>query len=243
MINSFPPLCSSCDSKGCFIRQFVSNEWKENIAAHKSVRFYAQGQKIFREGDPVLGIYFIYRGKVKVYNTGPEGRSQVVRLAGSGSVLGHRGFGENMLYPISATALEDSMICFIRQQDFLAALEHNPTFTINLMMFYAAELRGAEYKLRALSQMTVRQKLADALLSVRDTYGTRRFKDKKALAVQLTRQEYADIVGSSIEEVIRTFSYFRKEGFIEMDGRSIVIIDEEALTDLIAGYRKVLMST
>lgn len=235
------PICTSCDSKKCFINRFVADQWKEKIAASKTVHLYKSGKRIFTEGEPVNGIYFIYNGKVKVFNTGPDGRSQIVRLAGSGEILGHRGLGFSMNYPISASALEDATICFIKTEDFLMALEHNPAFAINLLMFYASELRRAEYKLRSLSQMTVKQKLADALLTVCDIYGVQKKNGKKVLAVKLSRQEYADIVGASIEEVIRTFSQLKKEGIVLAEGKYIVINKEKELENLLTGFRNILL--
>lgn len=235
------PTCTNCDSTNCFVNRFVAEEWKQKLAANKTVKHYKSGTVIFREGDPVYGIYFIYSGKVKVYNTGPDGRSQIVRLAGNGNILGHRGLGNQLLYPISASALEDSSICFITTQDFITALEHNPSFAINLLMFYAAELRRAEYKLRSLSQMTVKQKLADAILTVRDIYGIKKSHGRKVLAVKLSRQEYADIVGASIEEVIRTFSQLKKEGILILERKYICIAKEKELAKLLEGFRNILL--
>ncbi|MEO6168601.1 MAG: Crp/Fnr family transcriptional regulator [Chitinophagales bacterium] len=235
------PICTHCDSKKCFINRFVAGEWKEKLASGKTVQRYKSGKRIFTEGDPVNGIYFIYSGKVKVFNTGPDGRYQIVRLAGSGEILGHRGLGLSMNYPISAIALEDAIICFIKTEDFLMALEHNAAFSINLLMFYASELRRAEYKLRSLSQMTVKQKLADALLTIRDIYGVRKGNGKKELAVKLSRQEYADIVGASIEEVIRTFSQLKKEGLILLEGKYVIINKEKELEKLLTGFRNIML--
>lgn len=233
------PICTSCNSTGCFINRFVHADSKKQVINNKQVQLYKAGQKIFREGDPVLGIYFIYTGKVKVFNTGPDGRSQIVRFAGDGNILGHRGIGENMKYPISAAAIEEAAICFIPTQDFITTLENNSSLAINLLMFYASELRRAEYKLRSLSQMTVRQKLADAVLTIRDIYGVQKHKSKNVLAVQLSRQEYADIVGASLEEVIRTFSQFKKENILELDGKFIGIRKENDLLNLLSGFRDI----
>lgn len=235
------PTCTTCDSAGCFINKFVQPDSKTQVANHKTVHHYKKYQVIFHEGDPVSGIYFIYSGKVKVYNTGPDGRSQIVRFAGDGNILGHRGMGEKMRYPISAAAIEEAIICFIPSEDFINAMEHNPPLAINLVMFYASELRRAENKLRSLSQMTVKQKLADALLTVREIYGTRKHKGKKVLAVQLSRQEYADIVGASLEEVIRTLSQFKKEKVVELDGKFIGILKEKELGSLLVGFRDMLL--
>lgn len=235
------PTCSSCNSTACFVNRYVGKECKEQLALNKTVQHYKAGAIVFKEGDPVTGIYFIFSGKVKVYNTGPDGRSQIVRLANSGNILGHRGLGLGLSlhYPISAATLEDCIICFIRTNDFLSALEKSPAFAINLLMFYAEELRRAEYKLRSLSQMTVRQKLADAILTVREIYGTQLHNRKKVLAVKLSRQDYADIIGASIEEVIRTFSQFKKEGILLSEGKYIAIQKEKELHKIMKGFRDI----
>lgn len=233
------PTCINCSSTACFVNRFVGKENKEQLALHKTVQHFKPGAVVFKEGDPVTGIYFIFSGKVKVFNTGPDNRSQIVRLADSGNILGHRGLGLPQLYPISAATLEDSTICFIKMNDFLAALEKSPAFAINLLMFYAAELRRTEYKLRSLSQMTVRQKLADAVLTVREIYGTQIRNRKKVLAAKLSRQDYADIIGASIEEVIRTFSQFKKEGILHSEGKYIAIQKEKELTKLLKGFRDI----
>ncbi|MGB3074216.1 MAG: Crp/Fnr family transcriptional regulator [Chitinophagales bacterium] len=235
------PICTTCDSKDCFVNRFVISEWKEKLAVNKTIQLYKSGTVIFTEGEPVSGIYFIYSGKVKVYNTGPGQRSQIVRLAKSGDILGHRGLGYPMIYPISASAMEDCTICFVKTVDFLGALEQNPALAINLLMFYAAELRRAEYKLRSLSQMTVKQKLADALLTVQEIYGTKTRSGIKVLAVKLSRQDYADIIGASLEEVIRTFSQFKKENVLVLAGKYISIKKEKELEKLLKGFRNILL--
>jgi len=220
---------------------YCTDEWKKILTQKKNSSRYAKGQTIFLEGDPVPGIYFIYRGKVKIFNTGPKRRTQIVRLAGKGDIFGHRGFGHQMVYPISAAALEDTVACFIPHHEFLDALNHNPPLVLQLMLFYADELKHAEYKLRSLSQMTVKQKLAEAILMLRHIYGIKRTDDMKVLNINLSRQEYADIVGSSLEEIIRTFSQLQKEGAIKLTRSTVAIQDESLLKEHLKDFRNMML--
>jgi CRP-like cAMP-binding protein len=232
----FTPSCSICDSKTCYIRAFTGNDWRKKINTERLTISLRKGDVLFREGDPVMGIFFIYRGKVKVYNTGSQKRTQIVRFAGSGSIVGHRGFGTLNKYPIGAAALEDSIVCFIPRQLFFDTLVDNPPLTMELLNFYADELRRAEKKLLSLSQMTVKQKLSECILTLSEIFGTTTIDGIEFLNVKLSRQDYADVIGSSIEEVIRTISQMKKEGLIMSDGKGIGLADLKRLKELIAEF-------
>lgn len=195
-----------------------------------------KGETIFREGDPVNGIYFIYKGKVKVYNSGIRNKPQIVRFADSGNILGHRGFGKLRVYPIGATALENSTICFVPADVFLNTMNNNGLLAVELVNFYADELRRAENKLRSLSQMSVKQKIAEAILTLSEIYGVVKENETEFLKIQLSRQEYADITGASLEEVIRTISQLKKEQLIAIEGKKIGIVNRIKLEEMLSEF-------
>lgn len=230
------PACPTCDSTNCFIRAFTGADWRKKVNSERLTISLRKGDTLFKEGGPVLGIFFIYKGKVKVYNTGAQKRTQIVRFANTGSIVGHRGFGTLNHYPIGASALEDSIVCFIPRQLFFDTLVDNPPLTMELLNFYADELRRTEHKLLSLSQMTVKQKLAECMLTLGEIYGTQTIDGATFLNVKLSRQEYADVIGSSIEEVIRTISQMKKEGLIVADGKGIGMSDPEKLKALLVDF-------
>jgi CRP-like cAMP-binding protein len=230
------PSCTSCDSINCYINKFALKAWKQKAASDKSTSHYKKGEIIFREGDPVTGIYFIYDGKVKVYNSGNNNKTQIVRFGTSGKILGHRGFGKITNYPIGATAIEAATICYIPKATFIKILENNPKLALELLNFYADELRRAENKLRSLSQMTVKQKVAEAILTLGEVYGLEKNNTTQYLSVQLSRQEYADITGASIEEVIRTLSQLKNEKLITLEGKRIGILNQTKLQEMLAEF-------
>ena len=230
------PHCKTCDSANCFINRFTSPEWKAAIDKKRVSLKLKKNDVLFREGDPVNGIYFIYQGRFKVYNSGHKNRAQIVRLAKSGNILGHRGFGSLRIYPIGATALTPATVCFIPEKAFKEALRNNSELVFELLNFYADELRRAEYKLRTISQMTARQKLAEALITIQDIFPTEVINGTEYQALQLPRQDYADITGVSLEEVIRTLSAFNKEGLIALEGKCIKIIDMNALKEMTGSF-------
>jgi CRP-like cAMP-binding protein len=235
------PQCTSCKTTDCYVNRFASPSWKTIIGELKTEKKYKRLQVIFREGEPVSGIYFIYKGKVKIYNSGPKGRIMIVRLAKTGDIFGHRGLGQQMIYPISAAAIEESVICFIPFKVFSDSLYHNPDLMYHLMFFYADELKRAEYKLRSLSMMNVKQKSAEVLLTLRSMFGTTDRNGEEQLNITLSRQELADIAGISLEEIIRTLSLFKREGAISMSGKEITIVNDKLLKALLTGFDNLLL--
>ncbi len=230
------PNCNNCISENCFINRYVNKEWKKKVNQYRLTQVIKKGETIFREGDPVNGIYFIFKGKVKVYNSGLRNKTQIVRFADSGNILGHRGFGKLRVYPIGATALENSTICFVPADVFLNTMNNNGLLAVELVNFYADELRRAENKLRSLSQMTVKQKIAEAILTLSEIYGVVKENETEFLKVQLSRQEYADITGASLEEVIRTISQLKKEQLIAIEGKKIGITNRNKLQEMLSEF-------
>ncbi|MCC6383923.1 MAG: Crp/Fnr family transcriptional regulator [Bacteroidia bacterium] len=180
-----------------------------------------KGQQIFFEGAPVTGIFFILEGKVKVFKSGINGRQQIVRLARSGDILGHRGFGGNNIYPVGASTLEDSKICFIESSVFFNTLKNEPELAIQLLLFYAEELKTTETKLRNQAQMTIREKITDALLYIYERYHV---DGDNTLDVHLSRQDIADLAGTNREQISRLITEFEYEGIIKTKGKRIEII-------------------
>ena len=221
--------CSSCLNTNCFVLQFCTPEWIELIDKEKYQTFYKQGQNIIHEGSPVLGIYFIQKGKTKVLSTGLTGSQQIVRFANDGHILGHRGVG-NDVYPISVVAMEDSVVCFIENNVLHDVFMSNPKFTYGLMMFYSRELRKMEDRMKNLAQMNIREKIAESLLLVHEVFGVNAANE---LNVHFTREDIANVAGTTAEQVVRQITDFEEDGFITKSGRKIVLLD-------LVGLRKII---
>lgn len=234
--SSTEPQCINCSSKNCFINKYGDRATRRMLSKKKSFAIYKKGDVIIRQGAPVSGIYFIFEGKTKVFISGPREQVQIVRLAGSGNILGHRGIGEKLVYPIGAAALDDSKICFIPIPVFMDALQRNPKLTLHLVMLYADEMKKSEYKLLYSNQMTVRERIAHTLLYLSDVFGHQKIKGMNYLRVPISRKEISQIIGASIEEVIRTLSLLNKEGIIKIDSRRIAIQKMSELNRIIEDF-------
>ncbi|RZK70278.1 MAG: cyclic nucleotide-binding domain-containing protein, partial [Pedobacter sp.] len=102
-----------CDLQSCFMCQLSLKEWHPAISGHKKNFIAKKGEVIICEGNPVNGVYFVYDGVFKVHKKWGD-KELIVRFANKGSIIGHRGISTlSTTYPISVTALEASVFCFM----------------------------------------------------------------------------------------------------------------------------------
>lgn len=216
----------SCDHKSCFMCQTVLKEWLPAIDGHRKNFIAKKGEVIIKEGDPVTGVYFVTSGNVKVHKKWGD-KELILRFARGGAILGHRGIqSEQAVYPISATALENTTLCYVDIDFFMATIKVNHAFAFELLLFYADELNTSERKMRNLALMSVKSRLAVALFSLRAQFGV---NQEDCIAVDLSRQDLAAYTGATYETVFRTMNELVQEGLIVLKGKGISIINEDKL--------------
>jgi len=209
--------------------QLSLNEWHPAIAAHKKNFIAKKGEVIFKEGEPVSGVYFVTSGNVKVHKQWGD-KELILRFANQGAIVGHRGITTRAsTYPISATALETTALCYIDIEFFKSTIKVNHEFAYGLLLFYADELHASEKKMRNLALMSVKGRLAVAILGLRDQFG---LNDEGFLNLELSRQDLAAFTGATYETVFRTMNELVAEGLIRLKGKMISIKDEPGLTEL-----------
>jgi CRP/FNR family transcriptional regulator len=221
---------NSCDLTSCFLCTHCLPDWKELIAIKKKTVHLKKGALVFKEGNPAEGIYFITAGSVKVHKQWGEQRELIVRFSKAGDVLGHRGFGATQVFPVSATTLEDSTICYISHSFLETTLQTNPAFTYRLLQEYAIELQTAEKRMRDLALMEVKSRIAQALLEIANLFGT---DAEQYISVPISRQDIASYAGTTYETVFKLFTNLVADNIITSTGKRIKINNTIALQKLI----------
>jgi CRP/FNR family transcriptional regulator, polysaccharide utilization system transcription regulator len=219
--------CANCDKRGDSIFCCMHGAALDEVSDSKTCSVYRKGQVLFNEGGHPFGVYCVNKGKIKVSIIGDEGKEQIVRLAKDGDVLGYRSMLASERYNATATALEDSQVCFIPKDVFLAALKNESNLSFEVMKLLSSQLKEAEIKLTHLAQKPVRERLAETLLFLKETYGFE--PNSEVLSVQLSREEIANLVGTATETAIRLLSELNKERVIELVGKKIRITNLKAL--------------
>lgn len=218
-----------CNTESCFMCKLSLKEWLPAIKNHKRNFEYKKGEVIFREGDAVNGFYFIYDGVVKVHKKWGADKELIIRFAKSGGIFGHRGLGGEAVYPVSATALETTTVCFVEIDFFLSSLKVNHDLLFNLMMFYASELQESEKNMRNLAHMSVKGRVANALISLKDKFGTSK---EGFIDIILSRQDLASFAGTTYETVFRILTEMIEEKIITVSGKNIAVTNMEKLAQL-----------
>ena len=217
-----------CDLSSCFLCKLCSSDWNPAIDAHKKTFHFKKGALIFREGDPVTGIYFVFEGTVKVHKDWGPDKELLIRFARKGDIVGHRGLGTDIIYPVSGTALEPTDVCYVDLAFFTSTLKVNPDFLFQLMMFFAAELKESEKRMRNLAHMSVKGRVANALIFFKQKFGT---TSQGFINITIRRQDLASYTGTTYETLFRIMNELADEQAIVTDGKQIRITDENILAD------------
>jgi len=223
-----PLECKSCSSRYLGLFCALEAQALEELNVRKTVNIYRKGQVVFYEGNEGIGLYCIFSGKVKLYKTGADGRQQILRIAGPGDLLGYRALFAGEPYHASAEALEEASICCIDRDAFFPVLNKNPELSLALIKKLAKELRRAEGLATSIAQKTIRERMAELLLILKEAYG-KPVKNGYEIDLKLTREEMAEMIGVTQESAIRLISDFKKEKLIEVKDREFVLLDIPSL--------------
>lgn len=216
---SVPP-CTVCQGrKNNQLFCHLSHDELEQFSEEKGDNFYKKGQVIFYEGNRGHGMYCIYKGKVKVHKMGSEAKDQIIRFAKEGDVLGYRSLLGDEPYTATATAIEDTTVCYLPKSKFMEVLEKNNELSYRTIQLLTRDLKESENKIINITQKPVVERIAEAILILKEKFGLR--ADNKTLAVILTRKEIGDLAGVTTETTIRTLSDLNKKSIINLNGKRI----------------------
>ncbi|HKK42334.1 MAG TPA: Crp/Fnr family transcriptional regulator [Bacteroidales bacterium] len=224
------PECSTCRVFNRSYFSILEPEDLENLKFEKSSSFYKTGQQVFHEDSRAVGVYCLHSGKVKLFKAGSDGKEQIVRFVTPGELFGYSSVTGSRHYMLTAEAIEDSVICFINGVTFAELTEKYPELLKALLSTLGNMLNETEERMISIAQKPVRERLAEALLTLCHKFHPEGCKDNNVL--NLSREDLANIVGSATETIIRLLSEFREEKIINIEGRRIILKDVRKLKRL-----------
>ncbi len=223
-----------CDLKSCTLCLSCNKEWLPAIDANRKMFHLKKGELLFKEGDEVRGMFFIHSGLIKVHKRWDEEKEMILRFANKGAIVGHRGLGSDTVYPVSGTALASTEVCFIDMDFFTATLKVNPDYMYKLLMFFAAELKESEKRMRNLAHMSTKGRIAYALITLQEKFG----KDENGyLNIVLSRQDLASYTGTTYETLFKMMNEFSTENILRFSEKKIEIMNAKKLALVIEGQQ------
>jgi len=216
---------SKCDQ--CIIKQFnslksLTHDELLRISNCKVSRIIKRGESIFEEGETVNGVFCVKDGICKLSKLSANGKDQIVKLVAKGDLLGRRSLIGDESSNLSAVALTDMEVCFIPKSEIIEDLQKNINFSMDLLKQMAQDLKESDNVIVDMAQKSVKQRLAETLLYIYDNFGT---TDKGYLNLSLSREDYANLVGTATESAIRILSQFKKDKLISTSGKQIKVED------------------
>lgn len=212
-----------------FINEAKGVEALEKLSEQRDVRIYKKKDDIYNEGSYPKGVYFVSKGKVKIYQSNEMGKELITELYKEGDFFGYVSLLQGEKHAGSATALEESEIYMIPKEDFFALIYKNAEVSRKFIGLLTSNLHQNEKQLVKLAYNSVRKRVAEALVKLSDKYkkdGTQIF------SMNVSREDLANLVGTATETVIRTLSDFKEDRLIEISGGAITILNYEKLTKM-----------
>ncbi|MDO7135362.1 Crp/Fnr family transcriptional regulator [Algibacter lectus] len=211
----------------CIIKQFnamksLTKDELIRISGCKTSRIIKKGEVIFEEGENINGVYCIKDGICKLSKLSENGKDQIVKMVVKGQLLGQRSLITEEVSNLQAVALNDMEVCFIPRGEIMADLQNNLKFSFDVLKVMARDLRESDDIIVNMAQKTVRKRLADVLIYLHSNFGE---NTDGTLSILLSREDYANIVGTATESAIRIISQLKKENLISTKGKYIKIED------------------
>lgn len=198
------------------------------LMAHARKEKYKKAEIVFREGAQPTGIFYIESGKVKKYKVDNTGREHIFYVANAGELIGYHAVLAEEFYPDAAATLEDSVIGFIPNDDFLSVLNKSVSLSRKLLKTLSHEFGVLINKLSISAQKPVRERVAIALIVLREKFKNETTTDE-FVTISIPRDAIANMAGTTRENIARMLTDFKKEKIIHTIGRKILIIDIEQL--------------
>jgi len=196
------------------------------LSASTIERSYESGEFVFWEGDAPEWFYVVAAGRVKVLKQSAAGKEFIVAFLGPGEMFGEVAVFEDRPYPASAQAISRSKVIGIERGHFLSFLTKRPDVALRIINVLGGRLRDAQNRLRDIAVERVDQRLSRTLLMLSTRLGSE---------LPFTRQEIAEMAGTTTETAIRFMSRLKDGGIIRSTRGKTIILDETKLRLLSEG--------
>ncbi len=209
----------------------LSREALAEVAARAAERRAPAGSTIFREGEPAAAFFLVLAGRVKLSQVGADGHEVIVRLVGPGEAAAAVALFEDAAFPATALAVSDSRLLVWPRAELLDLLTRHPALAVNVLRMLSERLREAQDRLRELATERVAQRIARALLRLVRQAG-RRVEGGVLVDLPLSRQDLAELTGTTLYTVSRVLSEWETRGVVETGRERVLVRDPHALVAL-----------
>ena len=215
-----------------FINETKAVEALKTLTIDREVRSFLKKTEIYTEGSNPRNVYFIQKGKVKIYKTNEDGKELILNILGENGTsqehredfFGHMAILSGGHHTESAMALEDCELIVLPKEDFQSLLNSSREVSAKFVKMLAGNIASQEEQLLQLAYSSVRKRVANTLVLLHDRYGD--------TPISMLREDIAALAGTAKETVIRTLTDFRTEKLIEVEDGRISVLKPEKLRSM-----------
>jgi CRP/FNR family transcriptional regulator len=206
----------------------LSDDELKELEPYLAAVSYGKKENIFSEGEAPEWFYIVLKGKVKVTKLSHEGKEIILEVISPHDIFGGVAVLRNFPYPANAVAMEDSEVLKISRKNLMRLVDRFPNLMYCIALQLGDRMKSSYDSLKNIALERVEARIAALLLKLSNKVGVE--TDKGLLIdMRLTKQDVADMVGTTVETSIRTFSKFKKQGLLTDSNGKIVIKDREGL--------------
>jgi CRP-like cAMP-binding protein/AmiR/NasT family two-component response regulator len=197
----------------------------ETFVEGRNFERYKKKQLIYTEGNHPIRLFYVQKGKIKVFVSNEDGKELIVGLYGEGDFFGYTALLEEIPYKDNAAVIEDAEIATIPKSEFEELMHTSRDVAKKFIKLLAKDVAEKEQQLLNIAYNSLRKKVADALVSLQDKYGAA----DNNFSINISRENLAAVAGTAIESLIRTLSDFKNEKLIDIKEGKISITDSNKL--------------
>lgn len=217
--------------KKCIYRKLLFDELNdteyEAVNNARTEIIYKRGEVIKKEGDQIDSFLYLRKGLVKLYKTDKSGKDQILSINKPTDFINLLNIFSNSNYKYSIAALEETLVCDVELTALMQIIENNSSFSLKLLNRISKTSDEIIEDRFTISQKQIKGRVAYILLFLSDN-----IYHKKTFRMPVTRREIGELISMTTENTIRTFSEFKKDGLISMDGKVLTILDYNRLKNV-----------
>lgn len=211
----------------------ISDNELKAIADIMTERIYRRGSILFMEGEFGEAVHFVMEGRVKIYKTSEDGREHILYIANPGDIFAEVILFNEVNYPATAQVIEDTRIAIIHNEDLEKVLIEHPSMAIAIIKVLNKRLINAQSQVKSLALHNTHSRTAEMLLRLVEERGIKT-PEGIELDLNISRQELANMIGTTRETVTRVLASFKKYNAIEMNRSVIRITNLDKLREWIS---------
>lgn len=203
------------------------------IAAICRKRQVPKGSIIFYADDPGNACYIVVEGKVKIVISSGDGREHILGILSPRDLFGEMSLIDGHERSATAIAVEETQVLTIQREEFLKLLHEYPGIPFKLLTVLSRRLRSTDAHVESLAFLSAPGRVARLLVGLAQESGVKSPDGKPTFTSRMTRQEMANLTGTSRETFTRVLMDYQERGLVEIDRSSFVLRDEKKLRELI----------